>query len=100
VGRGATTIRVHVQVPAATARRAPALEHVPQSERDENRTVTAIPGDDESALILICDHCGRTCDNGDPPPVAWADLWRRAADAGWGGRDRAVGPHFCLRCAG
>ncbi|WNV85162.1 hypothetical protein [Umezawaea sp. Da 62-37] len=61
--------------------------------------MTAIPGELDTELILICDHCGRTHDNGDPPPLSWDELWPRATEAGWSGRHRAVGPHFCFRCA-
>ncbi|MEV8441772.1 hypothetical protein AB0425_30695 [Actinosynnema sp. NPDC051121] len=60
--------------------------------------MTAIPGDhDVSALVLICDHCGRA-HNG-PEGAGWLPLWGHAVGAGWHGLDRPVGPHFCFRCA-
>ncbi|MEU4744169.1 hypothetical protein AB0G02_27405 [Actinosynnema sp. NPDC023658] len=63
--------------------------------------MTAIPGDhDESALVLICDHCGRAHHRSDEAATTWKPLWEQAVAAGWHGRDRPVGPHFCFRCAG
>ncbi|KOX18991.1 hypothetical protein ADK67_34475 [Saccharothrix sp. NRRL B-16348] len=85
--------------------RAPAAEDAatacpaPDEEVDP-RTVTAIPGDhDVSALVLICDHCGRAHNRPDEPAVRWRALWEQAVAAGWHGLDRPVGPHFCFRCA-
>lgn len=70
------------------------------STAERNQTtpaVTAIPGDpDASALVLICDGCGRTFRHDER---VWDLLWTFARGAGWRGRDRAVGPHFCARCA-
>ncbi|HEX6342401.1 hypothetical protein [Umezawaea sp.] len=87
---------MHDQVPAARGGR-----HLHGTRslavRGENRTVTASPDELDIELILICDHCGRIHDNGDQAPVSWDELWLRATGAGWSGRDRAVGPHFCFR---
>ncbi|MFD7660480.1 hypothetical protein ACFV4N_41445 [Actinosynnema sp. NPDC059797] len=61
--------------------------------------MTAIPtGRDPVALLLICDSCGRDFDAGGSGEE-WVMLWQRAVAAGWGGRDRAVGPHRCGHCA-
>lgn len=63
--------------------------------------MTAIPGDhDVSALVLICDHCGRAHTRPDEVAARWRVLWAHAVAAGWHGLDRPVGPHFCFRCAG
>ncbi|MEV8437950.1 hypothetical protein AB0425_11295 [Actinosynnema sp. NPDC051121] len=60
--------------------------------------MTAIPArHDSAALVLICDHCGRSYDRGDPH-TAWLPLWANAVEDGWRGRDRAIGPHTCLLC--
>ncbi|GGP78357.1 hypothetical protein [Saccharothrix coeruleofusca] len=54
------------------------------------------PGDrDLSDLVLICDGCGRTFRHDER---GWDLLWSSAQGAGWRGRDRAVGPHFCSWC--
>ncbi|MFT7837152.1 hypothetical protein Q5530_13480 [Saccharothrix sp. BKS2] len=61
--------------------------------------MTAIPtGRDPVVLLLICDSCGRDFDPGDRRQE-WIVLWQRAVAAGWDGRDRAIGPHRCDRCA-
>ncbi|MFD1147293.1 hypothetical protein [Saccharothrix hoggarensis] len=61
--------------------------------------MTAIPADHDSAtLVLICDHCGRAYDSEDAHTV-WRLLWTSAVGDGWRGRDRAIGPHWCRRCA-
>jgi hypothetical protein len=63
-------------------------------------TVTAIPGDhDESALILVCDHCGRTHNRVDQVVHDWRLLWTQAFTAGWRGQNHPAGPHHCFRCA-
>ncbi|MER5261709.1 hypothetical protein ABTZ99_06455 [Actinosynnema sp. NPDC002837] len=61
--------------------------------------MTAIPAEhDSAALLLICDHCGRSYDGGRPHAV-WRLLWTHAVADGWSGRDRAIGPHSCVHCA-
>lgn len=61
--------------------------------------MTAIPAEhDPTRLLLICDHCGRSDDSG--PHAVWLVLWAHALANGWGGRDRAIGPHSCPHCAG
>ncbi|MFE2752539.1 hypothetical protein ACFXGA_11125 [Actinosynnema sp. NPDC059335] len=62
--------------------------------------MTAIPAARGStALVLICDHCGRVFEDRVVHTV-WRLLWTHAVAHGWCGRDRAVGPHCCARCAG
>ncbi|SDD39008.1 hypothetical protein [Actinokineospora iranica] len=62
--------------------------------------MTAIPDDSGTpALVLICDGCGRSRRGERARPEAWLLLWSQAGGAGWRGRDRAIGPHFCPLCA-
>ncbi|MGC7102544.1 hypothetical protein ACPZ19_48410 [Amycolatopsis lurida] len=64
--------------------------------------MTAVPVDEVVALRLICDGCGDPGPRAAPGAAhheAWLLLWGQARQDGWRGHDRAIGPHYCPRCA-
>ncbi|WP_143035917.1 hypothetical protein [Lentzea fradiae] len=57
-----------------------------------------ITDDGSTGTILVCDGCGRSRRTSSTGPIAWDLLWMQANVAGWGGSDRALGPHYCTVC--
>ncbi|MFD5825297.1 hypothetical protein [Lentzea sp. NPDC060358] len=64
--------------------------------------MTGMPltGDGVQGTVLVCDGCGRSRRTTATGLFAWDLLWLQAAQAGWTGLDRRLGPHLCTICAG